>query len=186
VHEASRAVRVVSGPASGLLSACQRTFQQQNAQPFRHGTGQLDRLEGVGQRKLGRQPTPSYQLRHDGPTVEEASRRQPVPTYPHISQSMYSSYSCHQGLSMTAVTGASSAARSAEPFFASSERRNFWRQTGTGLIFAPGLSSITLQGLLALQKRRYSTGKWWRPMRSLVGKTSVFGDADSPGSTGRH
>ena len=48
------AVIVVSNPASDLSPACLRRFQQQVAQPFRLGTGQLDRLGGVGQRRLGK------------------------------------------------------------------------------------------------------------------------------------
>ena len=44
---------VAPGAVNGFVAASQRTFRQQIAQPFRQGTGQLDRLGGVGQRKLG-------------------------------------------------------------------------------------------------------------------------------------
>ena len=59
--------------------------------------------ETVGIVWLDASTHPSHQLRHDGPTVEEASR-QPVPTYPHISQSVHSPYHSYQVLSVTAVT----------------------------------------------------------------------------------
>ena len=76
--------------------------------------------------RKGRQTPPRHQPRHDGPTVKGGgSRNNADPSTHHLT---CSSYSCRQGLSVTTVTGG----RLAEPFFASSERRNFWGQTGTG------------------------------------------------------
>ena len=157
MHEASRAVIVVSDPASGLLAACQHRFQQQVAESFRHGTGQLDRLGGVGQRKLGRQPTPSYQLRHDGPTVNHASPA-PVSAHPYISQSMYSPYHNHQILSVTFVTKTQLAVRPMQPSIAwkwigwASKRWNAgqWVLTHPGALLDTADTSVPAGRLLSV------------------------------------